>query len=230
MSALPAIIVCGHGPGISDAVARRFGRAGHPVAIVARNADRLAEAARSLASEGIRAESFPCDLADTAAVRGLVAAVRARLGPIGIVHWNAYSGGAGDLAIASLDELRAVLDCTVLGLVAAVQAALPDLRELRGAVLVTGGGLGNQDPKIDAMAVSWGSMGLAVGKAAQRKTVGLLHHRLSTEGVYVGEVVVTALVKGTAFDRGNATLDPAVVADRFWELSERRDQITVIQG
>jgi NADP-dependent 3-hydroxy acid dehydrogenase YdfG len=225
-----AIIVCGHGPGISDAVARRFGRAGRPVAIVARNAERLAEAARSLAADGIRAEAFPCDLADVAAVRTLVGAVRDRLGPIGILHWNAYSGGAGDLAIASLDELRAVLDCTVFGLIAAVQAALPDLREQRGAVLVTGGGLGNQDPEIDAMAVSWGSMGLAVGKAAQRKLVGLLHHRLSTEGVYVGEVVVTALVKGTAFDRGNATLDPAIVADRFWELHERREPTTIFQG
>ena len=105
-----------------------------------------------------------------------------------------------------------------------------DLKEQRGAVLVTGGGLGGLDPKIDAMAVSWGTMGLAIGKAAQRKTVGLLHHRLSREGIYVGEVIVTAIVKGSAFDRGNGTLDPAVVAERFWELHERRDQITVTQG
>jgi NADP-dependent 3-hydroxy acid dehydrogenase YdfG len=230
MSSNGTLLVCGHGPGISDAVARRFGRAGRPVAIVARNAERLTAAARALTGDGIQAEAFPCDLADVAAVRELVGVVRERLGPIGIVHWNAYAGGAGDLATDSLDELRTVLDCTVLGLVAAVQAALPDLKEQRGAVLVTGGGLGNPDPKIDAMAVSWGAMGLAIGKAAQRKTVGLLHHRLSRDGIYVGEVVVTAIVKGTAFDRGNATLDPAVVADRFWELYERRDPITVMQG
>lgn len=230
MSSNAAIVVCGHGPGISDAVARKFGRAGRPVAIVARNADRLAGAARALTGDGIPAEAFPCDLTDAGAVRRLVAAVRERLGPIGIVHWNAYTGGAGDLATGSLDELRAVLDCTVFGLVAAVQAALPDLQAQRGAVLVTGGGLGNMDPKVDAMAVSWGAMGLALGKAAQRKTVGLLHHRLARDGVYVGEVVVTAIVKGTAGGRGNGTLDPALVADRFWELNERRDQISVMQG
>ncbi len=73
-------------------------------------------------------------------------------------------------------------------------------------------------------------MGLAIGKAAQRKTVGLLHQRLSTEGVYVGEVVVTSPVKGTTFDRGNATLEPAVIAERCWVLAERRDQGTVMQG
>jgi NAD(P)-dependent dehydrogenase (short-subunit alcohol dehydrogenase family) len=230
MSSKGTIIVCGHGPGISDAVARRFGRAGHPVAIVARNAERLTAAVRALSADGIKAEAFPCDLGDVAGVRALVGSVRERLGPIGVVHWNVYTGGAGDLTTAPLDELRAVLDSAVFGLIATVQAALPDLKEQRGAILVTGGGLGTLDPKVDAMAVSWGTMGLAISKAAQRKTVGLLHHRLSREGIYVGEVVVMAIVKGTAFDRGNGTLDPAVVADRFWELHERRDQITVIQG
>ena len=224
------IIVCGHGPGISDAVARRFGRAGHPVAIVARNADRLAEAARALTADGIKAEAFPCDLTDPAAVQQLVGTVRERLGPIGIVHWNAYVGGAGDLTTSSPAELRTVLDCAVIGLVTAVQAALPDLKAQRGAVLVTGGALGNDDPKFNAMAVSWGAMGLAMSKAAQHKTVGLLHQRLTTEGVFVGEVIVVAPVKGTAFDRGNATLEATTIADRFFELNERRDQVTVMQG
>jgi NAD(P)-dependent dehydrogenase (short-subunit alcohol dehydrogenase family) len=230
MTSKGTIIVCGHGPGISDAVARRFGRGGHPVAIVARSADRLTAAARALSADGIQAEAFPCDLTNVTAVRDLVGVVRDRLGPISIVHWNVYAGGAGDLATGSLDELRTVLDCAVFGLVAAVQAALPDLKTQRGSVLVTGGGLGAIDPKIDIMAVSWGVMGLAIGKAAQRKTVGLLYQRLSPDGVFVGEVIVTAPVKGTAFDRGNATLDPAVVADRFWELNERRDQSSVVQG
>jgi len=230
MTSKGTIIVCGHGPGISDAVARRFGREGHPVAIVARNADRLAEAARTLNADGVKAAAFPCDLADPDAVQQLVGTVRDRLGPIGIVHWNAYTGGAGDLTVGSPHELRTVIDCAVIGLVAAVQSALPDLKAQRGAVLVTGGGLGNLDPQVEQMAVSWGAMGLALSKAAQRKAVALLHQRLAGEGVYVGEVVVTAMVKGTAFDRGNATLEPAVVADRFWELAERRDQVSVTQS
>jgi NADP-dependent 3-hydroxy acid dehydrogenase YdfG len=222
-----AIIVCGHGPGISDAVARRFGRAGHPVAIVARNADRLLAAAKTLAAEGIAAKAFPCDLADVEAVRRLVGEVRGALGPIGVVHWNGYAGGGGDLLTAKPAELRAVLDISVLGLVTVVQAALPDLEAEKGAVLVTGGGLSTYDPQVDAMAVQWGSMGLAIGKAAQHKTVGLLHQQLKPKGVYVGEVVVAALVKGTAFDQGNATLEPSAVADRFWELAQKRSEATV---
>ena len=218
----PTLIVCGHGPGISDAVARRFGREGFAVAIVARNADRLAAAATALAAEGITARAFACDLADSAAVTALVADVRAALGPVHVVHYNAYGGGGGDLTSSSPDGLATALDIAVLGLVSAVQAALPDLKAGHGAVLVTGGGFAFYDPAVDAMAVQYNAMGLAVAKAAQHKATALLHHKLKTDGVYVGEVVVLGMVKGTAFDSGHATLEAADIAQRFWELHQAR--------
>jgi hypothetical protein len=111
-----------------------------------------------------------------------------------------------------------------------VQVALPDLKAEKGAVLVTGGGFAFYDPNIDAAATGWSAMGLAVGKAAQHKTVGLLHQKLKSDGVYVGEVVVLGLVKGTAFDSGNATLEPSAIADKFWELYQGKTEATVNFG
>ena len=216
------ILVCGHGPGISDAVARQFGAQGFAVALVARSADKLAAAAEALTARGIQAQAFPADLGDPAAVTAMVAQVRASLGPITVVHWNAYATGAGDLTAANPTELRTSLDVGVVGLVAAVQAALPDLQAQQGAVLVTGGGLSFYDDKVDALAVSWGAMGLAVAKAAQHKLVGVLGARLAKDNIYVGEVVVLGSVKGTAFDAGNATIEASRVAGRFWELYEAR--------
>lgn len=221
------IIVCAHGPGISDAVARKFGREGHPVAIVARNAERLAAAAKSLNDAGVQAKAFPCDLGKEDEVRKMVAEVKAAFGPIGIVHWNAYARGASDLTNSSAEELRMVLDVSVHGLIAAVQAALPDLRAEKGAVLVTGGGFANYLSNVDAMAVQWGAMGIAVGKAAQRKTTWLLHQRLAPEGVYVGEVVVLGVVKGTSFDQGQGTLEASNVADKFWAICQERKEVSV---
>ena len=221
------ILVCGHGPGISDAVARRWGREGHPVAIVARNAERLSASAKSLADAGVQAKAFPCDLGDTNAVRRLVNEVRSSLGPIGTLHWNAYAGGAGDITTANVTELRTVLDVTLFGLVTAVQECLPDLKNEKGAVLVTGGGFAFYDPQIDAMAANYGAMGLAIGKAAQHKATGLLHQKLAEDGVYVGEVVVTGLVKGTAFDSGNATLEADDIAGKLWELYTARKPATI---
>ena len=68
------IIVCGYGVGISDAVARRFGKEGYRVAAVARNAERLAGAVDKLSKDGIDAKAFPADLSDPDAVRKLIAA------------------------------------------------------------------------------------------------------------------------------------------------------------
>lgn len=216
------VLVCGHGPGISDAAARRFGAEGFSVALVARNGERLATAAKALGEAGVRAQAFPCDLADEAAVRAMVRAVRAALGPIHTLHWNAYTGGAGDLLTADLSELRRTVEVAAVTLVAAVQEALADLTAQKGAVLVTGGGLSTYAEPMDAMAVGWGAMGLAVAKAAQHKTTGLLAAKLAPMGVYVGEVVVMGSVKGTAFDSGHATLEASDIAAKLWSLHEAR--------
>jgi NADP-dependent 3-hydroxy acid dehydrogenase YdfG len=221
------ILVCGYGPGISDAVARRFGREGYAVALVGRTAERLEAGVASLEKDGLRAKAFPADVGDVDAVKKLVAAARSALGPIGVVHWNAYQHLAGDLLTAKIDDLRKVLDTGVFGLVAAVQEALPDLKANQGAVLVTGGSLCTYDPAVDSMAVQWGAMGLAIAKAAQHKTVGLLHAKLKADGVYAGEVTVGGIVKGTAFDRGQGTLDPKAIADTFWDIQKRRTDVWV---
>ncbi|HEX4340330.1 MAG TPA: SDR family NAD(P)-dependent oxidoreductase [Polyangiaceae bacterium] len=218
------IVVNGYGPGISNAVARRFGREGFAVALVGRTEERLAKGAAALEAEKIRAKAFKCDVGDADAVRAMLASVRSSLGPIEVVHWNAYVGAAGDLTTAPASEVHAVLDVMVHGLLAAVQDALPDLEKSKGAVLVTGGGLSKYDPATDEIAGSWNAMGLALGKAAQHKLVGLLNKKLAARGVFVGEVTVLGLVKGTLFDSGNATIDADTIAERFYELFRSRKE------
>jgi NAD(P)-dependent dehydrogenase (short-subunit alcohol dehydrogenase family) len=221
------IVVCGYGPGISSAVAQRFGREGFAVALVGRDAERLAAGVAALEKQGVRAAAFPADLSDDAAVERLVAAVRAQLGPIAVLHWNAYARGAGDLLQADAVATRAIFDVPVTGLLAAVKAALPDLRsEQDAAVLVTNGGFGLNDPKIDARAVALGAMGLAVANAAKHKLVGLLAQKLRPLGVYVGEVMVLASVKGSAWDDGTATLEASKVGDAFYDLFSSRTDVT----
>ncbi len=226
---MKTILICGHGPGISDAVARKFGGHGFRVALIARSRDKLAAAASSLAAAGVEAKPFPTDLADPKAVQATVAEVRASFGPIAVVHYNAYGRGAGDLTTADPAEVRGPFDVAVTGLVAAVQAALPDLRARKdAAVLVTGGGFAFYDPQVDAMTVQWQSMGIGISKAAQHKAVGLLRARLAGDGIYVGEVVVMGVVKGTAFDAGgHGTLEAAAIAERFWQLYGARDEGSV---
>lgn len=224
------ILINGYGPGISHAIAEKFGAQGFSVALAARNSERLTAGVRSLEAKGIRAAGFQTDLADLSAVATLVKNVRDELGPIDVVEWNAYAPGGGDLLSANPAEVRAPIDIAVTSLVAVVQAALPDLRATHGAVLVTNGGLGLLDPQVDAMAVGWKAMGLAVANAAKHKLVRLLAEQLKPDGVYVGEVMVLNPVKGTAWDNGSATLEAGTIAARFWQLYSERRELSVMVG
>jgi NADP-dependent 3-hydroxy acid dehydrogenase YdfG len=220
------ILICGFGPGISTAVAEKFGAEGFAVALVARNKERLDAGVKALQAKGVKAAAFPADLSDLKAIPALVEKAHSALGPIGAILWNAYTGGAGDLLTASAAELRAVVDVATVSLMETIRAALPDLKKSeKAAVLVTNGGLHINDPKVDAMGVSWNAMGLSVANAAKHKLVGLLSEKLKGDHVHVAEVVVNGIVKGTAFDQGNGTVEARDVAGKFWSLYQNRSAV-----
>jgi NAD(P)-dependent dehydrogenase (short-subunit alcohol dehydrogenase family) len=219
------IIIAGYGPGISNAVAERFGQAGFSLALVARTAGKLTEAAARLRSQGFTAAPFAADLSNVGAIREVIGKVRGALGPITALHWNAATPVAGDLLTAPAEELATALTAGAVGLVAAVQAVLPDMRNrAEAAVLVTNGGFALFADAVDEAAVQSGSMGLSVANSAKHKVARVLARRLEREGVFLGEVMVLGTVKGTAWDKGQATLDASAVAGRFWELYEKRSQ------
>jgi NADP-dependent 3-hydroxy acid dehydrogenase YdfG len=220
------IVVCGYGPGISAAVARKFGAQGYQVALVGRTAARVEAGAASLREAGVQAKAFTCDLGDPAAVTQMLDAVREQLGPVHTLYWNAYGNGAGDLLTCDPTELRAVFDVAVVGLVAAVQRSLADLKANKGAVLITGGGFAYYEDGPTKMANEYNLMGTALGKAAQHKATVSLHHKLADTGVFVGELVVLGLVKGTALS-ADYGMDADLVADAAWKLAQERNEVFV---
>jgi NAD(P)-dependent dehydrogenase (short-subunit alcohol dehydrogenase family) len=221
------IVIVGFGPAISTALAEKFGAEGFSVALIARNADRLVEGAQALKAKGITAAGFPADASDPDAIAAAIEKAREALGPISVLHWNATAGlQPKDLLVTPPAEAPRFFDVAIVGLLAAVQAALPDLKAAGdGAVLVTNGGLGEINPRIDGVAVDLQVMGPALASTAKHKLVGLLSQRLKGEGVYVGEVMVAGAVKGTPFARGGPGIESAAIADKFWALHQARDEI-----
>jgi NAD(P)-dependent dehydrogenase (short-subunit alcohol dehydrogenase family) len=221
------IVVVGFGPGISTAVAEKFGAAGFSVALVARNEERLAAGVAALKAKGIAAAAYPADAGDPAAIRAALEKARAEFGPITVIHWNAYGGAeAGDLLTTDPAAVRSVFDVAVVGLLGAVQEALVDLKSTKeGAVLITNGAFGELTPQIDEYATSLKAMGLALANAAKHKLAGLLAQRLKGDGVYVGEVMISGSIKGTPWDTGGVAIEPSTVADKFWDLYQARGEI-----
>jgi NAD(P)-dependent dehydrogenase (short-subunit alcohol dehydrogenase family) len=225
---MKTILVAGYGPGISAAVAEKFGAEGFQVAVVGRNAEKLAAGVKALTAKGVKAAPFVADLGNPAAVRAVVEKIHASLGPISVIEWTAYAPGnlAGDLLAASPEDIRALFEVSIVGLVSIVQAARADLKSEKGALLVTNGGAGFVDPTVDGMMVQYGLMGLGVANAAKHKLVGMLAKKLEPDGIYVGEIMIQGTIKGTAFDRGQGpTIEGKTVAAKYWELYQARKDL-----
>src|SRR5258708_38098432 len=104
------IIIGGFGPGISTAVAEQFGSNGFSVALIGRNAERVAAGAKELTANGFRAEPVVADLSKPDEIPALVRKVLCALGSISALHWTAFTFGAGDLTTVSADEFQDGLD------------------------------------------------------------------------------------------------------------------------
>ena len=83
----PVCLVTGVGPakGTGGEIARRFAEGGYQVAMLARNAENLAE----IEAEVPGTTAFPCDVGDLDALVATIAAVRERLGDPSVVVHNA---------------------------------------------------------------------------------------------------------------------------------------------
>src|SRR3546814_624021 len=83
----PLALVTGVGPGTGAAIARRFAEGGYRVAMLARDADRLA----ALEKEIPDSIAVPCDVSDAAALERAIAEIG---NPKVVVH-NAVGGAFG---------------------------------------------------------------------------------------------------------------------------------------
>ena len=214
------IVVLGYGTGVSRSVARRFGRAGFNVAIVARSKEKLDDAVRTLEAEGIRAAAYQADVGDEVALVRLVQDASTLLGPIAIIHHNANSFPSGDLAhTITADALNQMHSICVTSLIVAVQAALPSLKGLpkgTASVLVTNGAAGLRS---QAAGTPWS--GGALCNAGKSQAARVLAPQLAADGVFLGEVVINGGVS-------SLDVDPDDVASTFWRLHTQRDTPSLI--
>ncbi|TQE14803.1 SDR family NAD(P)-dependent oxidoreductase [Streptomyces ipomoeae] len=206
---MTTIAVIGAGPGLGAAVARRFGREGHDVALIARDRARLDSLAADLSGEGITAHGFAADVRDTQALEAALDAAHATLGPVGILQYSPVPHR--DFFMRPVLEtvpadLTGPLEFSVHGPVAAVQQVLPGMRALgRGTVLFVNGGT--------AVVPHPERAGTSIAFAAQSAYGRLLHDTLADEDIHVAQLIIPG-----AIIPGHPRKDPAVLADTLWNM------------
>lgn len=226
-----SIAVFGAGPGLGQAVARRYAQEGYDVVLVARRRQPLLRFARGLAGAGGDAQVITADLADPDAAPGVAAQVRAATGDLDALYY-APTPDKGFVAAADLTPKQAedFMPLIFYSLVALVQEFLPHMVEQRsGAVLTAQGastvqGLPNMS-------------GPGPAQAAQRNYLQSLHTEVADKGVYVGMLYIGAIIENSAFHAqsqhttdpatGRAwgpTVDPAYLADLLWQMHNARGE------
>ncbi|MDX3453313.1 SDR family NAD(P)-dependent oxidoreductase [Streptomyces sp. ME02-8801-2C] len=231
------IAVFGAGTGLGASVARRFGREGFRVALVARRKQRLETLVAQLADEGIAAVAFPADLSEPAEVPALVEAIRDRFGRIDVVEYGPFGGTQSFVPAVALDAatLENLSKLFLLTPVEVFHAVLPEMRERGdGAVLMTTG--------YSAVQPMAHLSGPGPVMSAARNYLYSLNAELADTGVYAGTLTIAALIAGSesaatstapadapadADVAGPAipTVHPDQLAEHYWDMYTRRDRV-----
>ena len=188
-----SIAVFGAGPGLGQAVARRYAQDGYQVVLVARRPEPLQAFAKELAGAGAPAHVITADLADTDAVPALAEQIRAAVGDLDALYY-APTPEEGFVPAAGLtpDRAQAFMPLVFYTMVALVHEFLPAmLAHGDGAILTAQGastvhGLPNMS-------------GPGPAQAAQRNYLQSLHTEVADKGVYVGMLYVGAIIEDSAF-------------------------------
>lgn len=139
---MSVVVITGASAGVGRATARAFAGRGYDVALIARDADRLAAAEAEVIAKGRRALALPLDVADPEAVEAAAPRVEADLGPIDVWVNGAMASTLAPVDQLPSEEIRRVTDVTYLGTVYGTQAALRRMRPRdRGVIVQVSSGL-----------------------------------------------------------------------------------------
>jgi NAD(P)-dependent dehydrogenase (short-subunit alcohol dehydrogenase family) len=207
--------VAGVGPGNGAAIARRFASAGYKVAILARSRDAL----DGLAGE-IGARPYACDVTSPESVAAAFAAIRAELGEVEVLVYNAGAGVFADVETITAEQFEASWRVNAFGALLCAQAVIPAMKAAkRGAIVFIGATASRRGgPR---------SAAFAPAKAAQRALAESMARSLWPAGIHVSLVVVDGVVdlprtRARMPDKPDSFfIKPAGVAETVYRLSEQ---------
>jgi NAD(P)-dependent dehydrogenase (short-subunit alcohol dehydrogenase family) len=210
----PVAVVAGAGPGNGQALARRFADAGYAVALLARDPARVA----ALASEIAGAKGYSCDVSETAAVSGAFANIRAELGEVDALLYNAGSGVFADFEQITPEQFEASWRVNALGALLCSKQVVPGMKARGTGSIVFIGATASRRGNVKTAA-------FAPAKAAQRSLAESMARSLWPAGIHVALIIVDGVVDSPAVrkfmkDRpAEGFIDPVALAETVYGLT-----------
>ena len=205
-----SIAVFGAGPGLGQAVARRYAQGGYEVVLLGRRRQPLELLAQELSGGGADAHVITADLADTDAVPALAQQVRAMVGGLDAIYYAPTpDGGFVPAADLTPQRAQAFMPLVFYSLLPIVQEFLPHMLEQGDGAILTAQGASTVQGLPDMS-------GPGPAQAAQRNYLQSLHAEVADKGVYVGMLYIGAIIENSAFHAWLQDAKAAGTATREW--------------
>jgi len=181
-------VVTGANQGIGKGIARTLAAEGAKLALCARNAGRLEQAAAELRAAGAEVLAKPVDVSDEQAVDGFFEAVVSRFGRVDILVNNAGAFDGGRLDQLSLEAWDNVIGACLTGTFLCSRRAFALMKGQGGGRILNIGSISAQRPRENSaayVAAKFGVWGLTQATALDGRRFGIVASCLHPGNVLV---------------------------------------------
>ena len=207
------IVVIGAGPGLGNAVARRFGKEGYEAVLVSRSQERLDDYKKEFEELEIPVSVYAADVTDIPAYDKVIERIQADMGDPDVVIYNVGITTVDEDPLTAEDIAHHFAADVIGGYETIQKFATDGMAAKNGSIILTGGMLAESPYP--------GYVALGMDKAALRNLALEKNQELSGKGIYVGTVMVCGTIGS------NDHFDPDNIAESFWKLNQNRDTFEV---
>lgn len=208
------IIIIGAGPNLSLGVAEKFAENNFSIGLISRNEEKLKTQAADFKAKGINAEYAVADAYNASQIENALNELAAKLGNVDVLLYNAAAMKYKNIMDETTEDLVEDFKISVANAFHSVKTLHQKLKETKGAVLFTGGGIAlYPNPQVGS---------LSLGKAGLRNLAFQLNEVLKPDGIYVGTLTVN-----NAIQPDSETHSPKILADKFYEMYLNRTDVEI---
>ncbi len=209
----PVCAVVGVGPQNGASFARRVASEGYAVALLSRKTEYSSKLAADIES----AKAYACDITDPLAIETAFAAIRANMGKIDVLVYNAGSGVWGNIEELSAHDFEQSWRINTMGAFLVSKEVIPSMKEKKAGTIIFVGATASLRGKPFTTA-------FAPAKASQRSLAQAMARHLWPSGIHVSLIIIDGGVKTLASDvdvEAPETLNPDDIATTAYFLSQQ---------
>jgi NADP-dependent 3-hydroxy acid dehydrogenase YdfG len=209
----PVIALVGAGPGIGEAVARRFTAEGFVVALLARTEDKLQTMVQGIDADYGKgtAQYYITDLRIEDSVNSSFQKIRSDLGPVQVLVYNAGARRVNGRSIldTTTEEFENFTKINLFGAFWSTKCVLPDMLAAgKGTILFTGA--------TGALRGMPGLSSFSPGKFGLRSLCQIITREYQAKGIHAAHIIVDGPVDGKLIGG---------VRRRQWEREGAKDKL-----